>query len=89
MPAPSSTALAGPDRLALAFLALAGDGPALPAQRSLTRVAAAVAAAVVLALAAPAGWVAPSAKRTDQPAATLGSSKAVVAAADDDDEPGG
>jgi hypothetical protein len=33
--------------------------------------------------------VAPSAKRTDQPAATLGSSKAVVAAADDDDEPGG
>jgi hypothetical protein len=87
VPAQSST-LPGPDPLALAFLALAGDGPSLPAQRSLTRYAAAIAASVVLAVGVPAGWLAPS-KGTDQPAATLGSSKAVVAAADDDDEPGG
>jgi hypothetical protein len=91
MPAPSSTALAapGPNLLADAFLALAGDGPPQPLQRSLTRFAAALAAVVVLALAAPLGWLAQPAKPADPPAATLGaSSKAAPAEDDEDDGPG-
>jgi len=91
MPAPSSTAFAvpGPNRLAHAFLARAGDGPPQPLQRSLTRFAAALAAAVVLAFAAPLGWLALPAMPADQPAATLGaSSKAVAADDDEDDGPG-
>jgi hypothetical protein len=83
MSAPSSTALAPPS-LAHAFLVLAGDGPPPAPQRSLARFAAALAAAVVLALAAPVGWTAPS-KSAEKPAATLGSSKAALAADDEDD----
>jgi hypothetical protein len=70
--------------MAYAFLALAGDGAPLPAQRSLPRLAAALAAAIVLALAAPLSWSAPS-DSAGKPAATLGSSKAAVAADDEDD----
>jgi len=90
MPAPSSTAFAvpGPNRLADAFLVLAGDGPPQPLQRSLPRFAAALAAAVVLAFAAPLGWLAVPAKPADPPAATLGGSSKAVAADDEDDGAG-
>jgi hypothetical protein len=86
MSAPSSTALAvpRPNRLAHAFLALAGDGSPEPSPRSPTRVIASLAAVAVLAVAAPLGWLAPV-KPADQPAATLGSSKAIIAADDEDD----
>jgi hypothetical protein len=70
--------------MAHAFLALAGDGPALPPQRSLARLTAALAASIVLALAAPLSWSAPS-DSAGKPAATLGSTKAAVAADDEDD----
>ena len=85
-------AVADQHRLARAFLAL-GDGP-LPqvAQRSLARSLAAFAAAAALAVASPLTWFAPApmrgAKPSEQPAATLGSSKAVQAADDDEDAPG-
>ena len=63
-------------------------------QRSLVRSLAAFAAALVLALAAPLTWMAPAppvapSKVGDQPAATLGNSKAALAAADDEDADGG
>ena len=49
---------------------------------------------LVLALAAPMTWMAPAPRVTpskvgDQPAATLGNSKAALAAADDEDADGG
>jgi hypothetical protein len=75
--------------LARAFLALTDDAAPLPAQHSAVRVVAALAAAVVLALSAPAGWLAPAsvtAKVGDQPAATLGNSKAALAHDDEDDD---
>jgi hypothetical protein len=87
MPAPS----APPVPLAHAFLALA-DGEAPQVGPSPARALAALAAAVVLALAAPLAALrsatAGPAKLADQPAATLGS-KAGVAADEDDDGAGG
>jgi hypothetical protein len=83
-------AVADQHRLARAFLALGDDDGAAPVpQRSLTRLVAAVVAVVALSLAAPLTWNAPPAPRAklaDQPAATLGSSKALLAPADDEDD---
>ena len=81
-------------RIAGAFLALGDDLSPEAVQRSLTKVAAAFAAALVLAMAAPLMWLAPApainaSKVGDQPAATLGNSKAALAAADDEDADGG
>lgn len=82
-------------RLAHAFLALADDVAPEPVRRSVRLAFMAVAAALVLAVAVPLAWMAPasrslsSPKVGDQPAATLGSSKAVLAAADDEDDDGG
>ena len=80
-------------RLARAFLALTDDGAPEPARPRLSKPVAAFAAALVLALAAPMTWMAPEPVSTgkvgDQPAATLGSSKAALAAADDEDADGG
>jgi hypothetical protein len=90
----SSPALAPPDpqRLARAFLALGDDAAPGPAQQSLTRMVVALVAVVALALSAPLTWNAPArtsrAKLGEQPAATLGNSKALLAAADDEDEDG-
>jgi hypothetical protein len=80
--------------MARAFLALTDDLAPETVQRSLTKVTAAVATALVLALAAPLMWTAPvlplgHSKVGDQPAATLGNSKAALAAADDEDGDGG
>ena len=89
-----STAVAAPDphRLARAFLALGDDGAPEPARRSATGTLAVVAALLALTVAAPMSWIAPVArtpqKATDQPAATLASSKAVLHAADDEDDAG-
>jgi hypothetical protein len=77
-------------RLARAFLALTDDPALPPAQRTTGRTLAALAAAAVLFLSAPAGWLAPAAltaKLGDQPAATLGSKAAL--AHDDEDDDGG
>jgi hypothetical protein len=88
----SSQALAAPDphRLARAFLALGDDGAPAPAQRSPVRTVSALVAALALALSAPLTWNAPAptsrAKLSEQPAATLGNSKALLAAADDEDD---
>ena len=81
-------------RIAGAFLALTDDLAPEAVQRSLVKVTAAFAAALVLALAAPMTWLAPApalspSKVGDQPAATLGNSKAALAAADDEDADGG
>jgi hypothetical protein len=81
-------------RIASAFLALTDDLSPEAVQRSLIKVVSAFAAVLVLALAAPMTWVAPapvlnSSKVGDQPAATLGNSKAALAAADDEDADGG
>jgi hypothetical protein len=81
-------------RLARAFLALTDDLAPEPVRRSVRLALIAVAAALVLAVAVPLAWMAPasrslSAKVGDQPAATLGNSKAVLAAADDEDDDGG
>jgi len=81
-------------RIAGAFLALTDDLSPEAVQRSLAKVAAAFVAALLLALAAPMTWLAPapavsSSKVGDQPAATLGNSKAALAAADDEDADGG
>ena len=80
-------------RMARAFLALTDDLAVEPARRSLLKALAAVAAVLVLALAAQMTWMAPAppvtpSKGGDQPAATLGNSKAALAA-DDEDADGG
>jgi hypothetical protein len=83
-------------RMARAFLALTDD-PEIDAeavQRSFVKALAAFAAVLVLAFAAPVTWLAPAppvtpSKVGDQPAATLGNSKAALAAADDEDADGG
>ena len=80
-------------RMARAFLALTDDVELEVVQRSLVKALAAFAATLVLALAAPLLWVGPvtvtPSKVGDQPAATLGNSKAAPAAADDEDADGG
>ena len=80
-------------RLAHAFLALIDDGTPEPVRSRLSKPIAAFAAALVLAVAAPLTWMAPEpvspGKVGDQPAATLGNSKAALAAADDEDADGG
>jgi hypothetical protein len=83
-------------RMARAFLALTDDLAPEAVQRSFYKIAAAFAAVLVLALAAPltwTGWAGPvsvtPSKAGDQPAATLGNSKAALAAADDEDADGG
>jgi len=80
-------------RMARAFLALTDDPSVEPVRRSLAKAVAAVAAVLVLALAAPMTWMTPAppvapSKVGDQPAATLGNSKAALAA-DDEDADGG
>ncbi len=80
-------------RLAQAFLALTDDVVVVPARRSAQLVLVALAAALVLAVAVPMAWMAPASRSLtskvgDQPAATLGNSKAVLAAADDEDDDG-
>ena len=92
----ASLTLPDQHRMARAFLALTDD-PEVEAdvlQRSLAKALAAFAAVLVLALAAPVTWITPVApvrtgKVGDQPAATLGNSKAALAAADDEDPDGG
>jgi hypothetical protein len=91
-----SATLTLPDqhRIARAFLALTDDGGLEVVQRSLAKAVAAFAAVLVLAMAAPLTWLSPapsvtSSKAGDQPAATLGNSKAELAAADDEDADGG
>ena len=78
-----------PHGLARAFLALTDD-PALPARpRSAAGALAAMAAAVVIALSAPAGWLSPGSLLLapgDHPTAALGSSKAALAHDDEDDD---
>ena len=81
-------------RMARAFLALTDDLAPEAVQRSVMKALSAFAAALVLALAAPLTWMAPvlplsPAKVGDQPAATLGNSKAALAAGDDEDADGG
>ena len=81
-------------RIARAFLALTDDVELEVVQRSLAKAAAAFAAVLVLSLAAPLTWMSPApsvtpSKAGDQPAATLGNSKAELAAADDEDADGG
>jgi hypothetical protein len=81
-------------RIARAFLALTDDAELEVVQRSLAKAAAAFAAVLVLAMAAPLTWTSPApsvtpGKAGDQPAATLGNSKAELAAADDEDADGG
>jgi hypothetical protein len=80
-------------RIARAFLALTDDAELEVVQRSLAKAVAAFAAVLVLAMAAPLTWVSPApsvtpSKAGDQPAATLGNSKAELAAADDEDADG-
>ena len=79
-------------RMARAFLALTDDPELEAVQRSLVKALAAFAAVLVLALAAPLTWIAPThvapSKVGDQPAATLANSKAALAAADDEDAGG-
>jgi hypothetical protein len=69
--------------LAGAFLALADDPAPAPSQRSLPRGLCALAAALVLAAAAPAAWASPA---RDQPAATAAGKSAGVEVDDDDPE---
>ena len=81
-------------RIARAFLALTDDAELEVVQRSLAKAVAAFAAMLVLSLAAPLTWLSPApsvtpSKAGDQPAATLGNSKAELAAADDEDTDGG
>ena len=82
--------------IARAFLALTDDAELEVVQRSLAKAVAAFAAVLVLAMAAPLMWIPPTPappltpnKAGDQPAATLGNSKAELAAADDEDVDGG
>jgi hypothetical protein len=75
--------------LAGAYLALTDEPEPAPSRRSAPRVACALAAGIVLALAAPLAWVAPGAGNPrDLPAATPGG-KAGVVSDDDDDADGG
>ena len=79
--------------MARAFLALTDDVESEVAQRSLVKALAALAAALVLAFAAPVTWIGPvppvaPSKVGDQPAATLANSKAALAADDEDAEGG-
>lgn len=90
----STLTLPDHQRIAHAFLALTDDFAPEAVQRSLFKIAAAFAAVLVLALAAPMTWLSPApaispSKVGDQPAATLGNSKAALAAADDEDADGG
>ena len=90
----STLTLSDHQRIARAFLALTDDLAPEAVQRSLVKVTAAFAAALVLALAAPMTWLSPAptispSKVGDQPAATLSNSKAALAAADDEDADGG
>ncbi len=90
----STLTLPDHQRLARAFLALTDDLAPETVQRSLVKIAAAFAAALVLAFAAPMTWLSPApavspSKVGDQPAATLANSKAALAAADDEDADGG
>ena len=90
----STLTLPDHQRIASAFLALTDDLDPEAVQRSLVKITAAFAAALVLALAAPMTWLSPApspspSKVGDQPAATLGNSKASLAAADDEDADGG
>jgi len=71
--------------LAVAYLALADAPETSPSRRSAPRMLCALAAALVLALAAPLAWAAPG-KPLDLPAATPGAKAGVVA--DDDDDAG-
>ncbi len=89
----SHTAAPDHHRLAKAFLALGDELAPEPVVRSVRLALAAFAAALVLAVMVPAAWMAPASqsltsKVGDQPAATLGSSKAILAAADDEDDDG-
>jgi hypothetical protein len=90
---PNAYAANDPIRLARAFLALTDDVALEPVQRSLVKVAAAAAAVLVLAFAAPLTWVSPApvapGKVGDQPAATLGNTKALPGALDDEDDGAG
>ena len=90
----STLTLPDHQRIARAFLALTDDLAPEAVQRSLYKVAAAFAAALVLALAAPMTWLSPApaispSKVGDQPAATLANSKAALAADDEDADGGG
>ncbi len=82
-------------RMARAFLALTDDPALEPVRRSLAQGRSPPSPpSLVLALAAPMTWMAPAppvapSKVGDQPAATLGNSKAALAAADDEDADGG
>ena len=71
--------------LAGAFLALADDPAPAPPPRSVVRELCAVAAAVVLALAAPLAWASPAPR--DQPAATANGKAAGVEVDDDFEGP--
>ena len=71
--------------LAAVYLALGDDVQAPPPRGSVPRVACAIAAGIVLALAAPLAWVSPAPR--DQPAATL-AGKAAGMELDDQDADG-
>jgi hypothetical protein len=71
--------------LAGAFLALADDPAAAPAQRSVPRALCAVLAGVVLAFSAPVAWASPAPR--DQPAATAAGKAAGVEVDDDAEGP--
>ena len=90
----STLTLPDHQRIARAFLALTDDLSPEAVQRSLVKVTAAFAAALVLALAAPMTWLSPAptvspSKVGDLPAATLANSKAALAADDEDADGGG
>ena len=87
-----------PSRTTTASRAPSSRSPTIPRSRPSSarssKALAAFAAVLVLALAAPLTWIAPAppvapSKVGDQPAATLGNSKAALAAADDEDADGG
>ena len=75
-------------RLARAYLALSDDPATSAPQRSAPRALGAIAAAIVLALAAPAAWASASSGRppADQPAATAAGKGAVPGPEADDDD---
>jgi hypothetical protein len=89
----AAATVSDPHRLARAFLALTDEPVAEPLRAAAWRTVVAMLAVLVLAIGAPATWMAPAThalgKPGEQPAATLGSSKASLAAAADDDDEGG